>query len=91
MNPTFQTWLGFVGCESGVDAHNKVTLESPRGDAPRLMDIALVEVMGVVLVYVEGSGTVRAISLRRASKLKGNYMKTQSKTDWERVKREAAQ
>jgi uncharacterized DUF497 family protein len=52
------------------DAPNKLTLESPRGDEPRLMDIALVEVMGVVLalVYVERGKTVRAISLRRASK-----------------------
>jgi uncharacterized DUF497 family protein len=52
------------------DAPNKVTLESPRGDDPRLMDIALGEVMGVVLalVYVERGGTVRAISLRRASR-----------------------
>lgn len=52
------------------DAPNKVTLESPRGDELRLMDIALVEVMGVVLalVYVERGETIRAISLRRASK-----------------------
>ena len=52
------------------DAPNKLTLESPRGDEPRRMDIALVEVMGVVLalVYVERGETVRAISLRRASK-----------------------
>lgn len=52
------------------DAPNKVTLESPRGDEPRLMDIALVEIMGVVLalVYVERGETIRAISLRRASK-----------------------
>ena len=51
-------------------APNKLTLQSSRGDEPRLMDIALVEVVGVVLalVYVERGETVRAISLRRASK-----------------------
>ena len=52
------------------DAPNKVTLISPRGGEARLMDVALVEVMGVVLVlvYIERDGAVRAISLRRASK-----------------------
>ncbi|MEY4717608.1 MAG: hypothetical protein RL563_226 [Pseudomonadota bacterium] len=52
------------------NAANKVTLSSPRGDEPRLMDMALVDLMGVVLalVYVERGETVRAISLRRASK-----------------------
>jgi uncharacterized DUF497 family protein len=62
--------LDLVDAERVYNAPNKVTLESPRGDEPRLMDIALVEVMGVVLalVYVERGETVRAISLRRASK-----------------------
>jgi uncharacterized DUF497 family protein len=52
------------------DAPNKVTLESPRDSEARRMDIALVEVMGVILalVYVERGAVVRAISLRRASK-----------------------
>lgn len=51
------------------NAPDKLTLESPRGDEPRLMDVALVEVAGVVLVYVmRQPDTVRAISLRRASK-----------------------
>ena len=52
------------------DALNKLTLESPRGNEPRQMDIALVDVMGVVLalVYVKRGETVRVISLRRASK-----------------------
>ena len=47
------------------------TLQSPRADEPRLMDVALVEVAGVVLVLVyvlRGMDEVRAISLRRASK-----------------------
>lgn len=52
------------------DAPNKLTLCSPRQDEDRFMDIAMVEVMGVVLVlaYVERDQDVRAISLRRASK-----------------------
>lgn len=51
-------------------APGKVTLESARGGETRLMDIALVEAVGVVLalVYVERGDEVRAISLRRASK-----------------------
>jgi uncharacterized DUF497 family protein len=50
---------------------DKLTLESPRADEPRLMDMALVAVAGVVLVLVyvlRGVDEVRSISLRRASK-----------------------
>ena len=53
------------------EAPDKLTLQSPRADEPRLMDVALVEVAGVVLVLVyvlRGMDEVRAISLRRASK-----------------------
>jgi len=53
------------------EAPDKLTLESPRGTEPRLMDVALVEVAGVVLVLVyvlREPDEVRAISLRRASK-----------------------
>jgi len=53
------------------NAPDKLTLQSPRGDEARLMDIAMVEVAGVVLVLVyvmREPDTVRAISLRRASK-----------------------
>lgn len=53
------------------NAPDKLTLESPRGDESRWMDVALVEVAGVVLVLVyvmRQPNTVRAISLRRASK-----------------------
>ena len=53
------------------DAPNKLTLESSRPEEFRLMDIALVDVAGVVLVLVyvlRNPGEVRAISLRRASK-----------------------
>ena len=59
-----------------ADAHlvygaaNKLTIESPRDAECRQMDIALVELMGVVLalVYIKRGNKVRAISLRRASK-----------------------
>lgn len=52
------------------NAANKVTLQSPRDGESRQMDIALVEVMGVVLVlvYIDLGATIRVISLRRASK-----------------------
>jgi uncharacterized DUF497 family protein len=53
------------------DAPDKLTLESSRGTESRLMDVALVEVAGVVLVLVyvlREPDEVRAISLRRASK-----------------------
>ena len=53
------------------DAPDKLTLKSFRGDEARLMDVALVEVAGIVLVLVYVMRTpnqVRAISLRRASK-----------------------
>jgi uncharacterized DUF497 family protein len=53
------------------DAPDKLTLESTRQDETRLMDIAMVEVAGVVLVLVyvmRQPDEVRAISLRRASK-----------------------
>jgi len=49
-------------------APDKVTLESPCGNEDRRMDIALVEVMGVALVYVERGSVVKTISLHRASK-----------------------
>jgi uncharacterized DUF497 family protein len=53
------------------NALDKLTLESTRTTEARLMDVALVEVVGVVLVlvYVQREpNEVRAISLRRASK-----------------------
>lgn len=52
-------------------AVHKLTLLSPRKEEQRKMDIALVEIAGVVLVlvYVQRSDDeIRAISLRRASK-----------------------
>ena len=65
------------------NAPDKLTLESPKAAEARLMDVAMVEVAGVVLalVYVlREPGEVRSISLRRASKqertLYANYQKT---------------
>jgi uncharacterized DUF497 family protein len=51
------------------EAPNKVTIESPRNGETRLMDVAMVEVAGIVLVlvYVIRGNVVRAISLRPAS------------------------
>ena len=49
----------------------KITLTSVRQGEDRLLDIALVEIHGVVLVLVyviRNEDTVRPISLRRASK-----------------------
>ena len=65
------------------NAPDKLTLESSKADEARLMDVAMVEVAGVVLalVYVlREPGEVRSIALRRASKqertLYANYQKT---------------
>ena len=65
------------------NAPDKLTLESTKADEARLMDVAMVEVAGVVLalVYVlRELDEVRSISLRRASKqerpLYANYQNT---------------
>ena len=65
------------------NAPDKLTLESPKVGEARLLDVAMVEVAGVVLalVYVlRQPDEVRAISLRRASKqervLYASYQKT---------------
>ncbi len=53
------------------NAPDKLTLGSLRDDETRLMDVALVEMAGVVMVLVyvlRKPDEVRAISLRRASK-----------------------
>lgn len=53
------------------NAPGKLTLESPKAGEARLMDVAMVEIAGVVLalVYVlREPDEVRSISLRRASK-----------------------
>nr|WP_315243400.1 BrnT family toxin [uncultured Albidiferax sp.] len=63
--------LSLVDAPLVFNALDKLTLESVRATETRLMDVALVEVAGVVLVlvYVQREpNEVRAISLRRASK-----------------------
>lgn len=53
------------------NAPNKLTIESTRSNEDRLMDLAMVEVAGVVLVLVyvlREPNVVRSISLRRAPK-----------------------
>jgi len=56
-------------------APNKITLCSPRQGEHRLMDVAMVEIVNIVLVlvYVECDQDIRAISLRRASKQERRY------------------
>ena len=56
-------------------APNKITLCSPRQGEHRLMDVAMVKIVGIVLVlvYVERDQDIRAISLRRASKQERRY------------------
>ena len=51
-------------------APNKITFCSPRQGEHRLMDVAMVEIVDIVLVlvYVERDQDISAISLRRASK-----------------------
>jgi uncharacterized DUF497 family protein len=63
--------LSLADAPTVFDAPHKLTLESPRSEERRLMDVAMVEVAGVVLVLVyvlREPDEVRAISLRRASK-----------------------
>lgn len=56
-------------------APNKITFCSPRQGEHRLMDVAMVEIVGIVLVlvYVERDQDICAISLRRASKQERKY------------------
>lgn len=57
------------------DAPNKVTVSSAHRDERRQMDIALVAVHNVVLVlvYVIRGNNLRAISLRRASRVERKF------------------
>ena len=75
--------LSLVDAPLVFNALDKLTLELTKADEARLMDVAMVEVAGVVLalVYVlREPDEVRSISLRRASKqertLYANYQKT---------------
>jgi uncharacterized DUF497 family protein len=62
-------------------ASAKLTLVSPVASEPRLMDVAWVAEAGtvLVLVYVERGDTVRAISLRRASRQERRLYEAQQK------------
>lgn len=61
--------LSLADAQLVFNVPDKLTLESPRTDDLRLVDMALAELAGVVLVYVmRHPDTVQAISLRRASK-----------------------
>ncbi|WP_213878624.1 BrnT family toxin [Pseudomonas sp. dw_358] len=53
------------------DAPDKITFRTHRQGEDRFMDVAMVDIMGMilVLVYVERGPDIRAISMRRASKL----------------------
>lgn len=75
-----QTYLAKHGldlADAGLvyDEPNKITFCSPRQGEHRLMDVAMVEIVGIVLVlvYVERDQDIRAISLRRASKQERKY------------------
>lgn len=62
--------LDFADAELVYDSPDKITLASRRAREPRLVDMAMVEVAGtvLVLVYVERGQDVRVISFRRASR-----------------------
>lgn len=62
--------LDFADAYLVYDNPDKITFCSLRNGEERLVDIALVELAGIVLavVYVERVGDVRVISFRRASR-----------------------
>ena len=62
--------LDFVDAYLVFENPEKITLQSPQAEEARLVDIALVELAGLVLVliYVERDQGVRVISFRRASR-----------------------
>ena len=66
-----QTRAFVVRRNTGFNPVNKLTIKSTRNDEARMMDVAMVEVAGLVLVLVyvlREPNLVRVISLRRASK-----------------------
>jgi hypothetical protein len=62
--------LDFADAHAVYDNPDKFTITSFRGGEARKMDIAMVEIRGLVLalVYVERGDDVRAISFRYASR-----------------------
>lgn len=70
--------LDFADADLVYGAENKITLSSQRSGEDRKQDIALVEVLGIVLalVYVERETEIRTISFRRASKTERKLYET---------------
>jgi uncharacterized DUF497 family protein len=64
------TGLDFADAHLVFENEEKITPTSARAEEPRLQDLAIVELAGVllVLVYVLRGDSVRVISFRRASR-----------------------
>ncbi len=62
--------LDFADASLVYDSPVKITIQSPRSNEDRLLDMAMVEVAGtvLVLVYVKRGDDVHVISFRRASR-----------------------
>lgn len=60
--------LDFADAHLVYDSPSKVTFRTERRDEPRMVDIAMVTVLGRVLLlaYMEREGTIRIISFRIA-------------------------
>ena len=60
----------FADADLVYENPNKITLQEVRSEEPRLLDIAIVEVLGVTLalVYVVRGYNIRIVSFRRASR-----------------------
>lgn len=61
--------LDFVDASLVYDSPDKIIIESPQNGEDRMMDMAMVELAGtvLVLVYTLRGNDVRVISFRRAS------------------------
>lgn len=60
--------LDFADAWLVYDNPAKVTFESTRAEETRLLDLAPVDQLLLVFIYVERGARIRAISLRRASR-----------------------
>jgi uncharacterized DUF497 family protein len=60
----------FADADLVYENPNKITLHEVRREEPRLLDIAIVEILGVTLtlVYVVRGYNIRIISFRKASR-----------------------
>jgi hypothetical protein len=69
--------LDFADAWRVFDALSKLTFESTRNGEDRKLDLAMVENVLLAFVYIERRSAVRAISLRRASRVERRmYEKT---------------